>query len=152
MERSANMRSYGVNADTDEEWGKRMKVVAAYQARAQERESLISPENGAVRAYNKELEDFIRMRREAEEKRIQGAVSMNRVLKVTAPSNSAPAESMNVIRATPEQINNNQRTTTYVDKRTITINTTASSGPAIASYMRSTNDMMASGVGMAGAM
>lgn len=44
-----------------------------------------------------------------------------------------------------------QNSRSYVDNRNITINTNATSGPAIASYMKN-NDMMRGGYGYAGAM
>lgn len=47
--------------------------------------------------------------------------------------------------------NNYQNNRSYVDQRNITINTNATSGPAIASYMRS-NDLIRGGYGMGGAV
>ena len=46
--------------------------------------------------------------------------------------------------------NNVQNSRSYVDQRNITINTNATSGPAIASYLKS-NDLIRGGYGMAGA-
>lgn len=81
-----------------------------------------------------------------------GAERLARILNNVAPANSVAVPVAGVATATPTQVaNNNQRSASYVDQRNITINTNATSGPAIANYLRGTNDMMSSGIGMAGA-
>lgn len=78
------------------------------------------------------------------------AGGINSVLEATAPANTVASPSTISAQASPNQISNN-RSTSYIDQRNITINTNATSGPAMANYLRGTNSMMAAGMGMAGA-
>lgn len=64
--------------------------------------------------------------------------------------NSVPIAPTAVATASPGQVVNNSRTNNYTDNRTITIETTATSAPALKNTLQGTNVLTANGYGQGG--
>lgn len=147
-DRSARMKEEGVGQDSAAAWNAILASVAANKTQALQREMYAPQSSSGVRLYDPRVQQSTG----SQEPGQSGVDRLARILDSAAPANSVAVPTAGVATATPGQVtNNNQRSASYVDQRNITINTNATSGPAIANHLRGTNDMMSSGIGMAGA-
>lgn len=147
-DRSARMREEGIGQDSAAAWNAKLASVAANKTQALQREMYAPQNSSGVRLYDPRVQQSAGSQKPGQ----SGVDRLARILDNAAPANLVAVPATGVATATPGQVtNNNQRSASYVDQRNITINTNATSGPAIANHLRGTNDMMSSGIGMAGA-